>query len=196
MFTLIAVDNCKDKFINTILSLIFIAFYQVEIIFKIIGYGWNTYFLFFRFEFITGTAVLIEFLFSMNINENTYNKSFVFLFIKFLKFLPIIRIVVSLEVIQKNFSIIKLILPLILNIIGLFFINLFIFSIMGCFLFRRIKKGNIIDDYVSFKNLFYSMMTLFKMATGDDWSHIMYDTIHPIECISVDFKCNSGNIFI
>lgn len=53
----------------------------------------------------------------------------------------------------------------------------FIFAILGTFLFRSIKKGNIIDDYFNFSNFGMSMLMVIKMSTGEDWNYVMFDTM-------------------
>ncbi len=66
--------------------------------------------------------------------------------------------------------------PTIINMLGMILFDFFIFSIIGCFMFKRVKTGMIIDSYNNFSNIFYSMMILFKCATADNWTAIIIDT--------------------
>ncbi len=66
--------------------------------------------------------------------------------------------------------------PLLLDISLILLLVFFIFAVIGCLLFEEVKTGDIVDDYINFKNLFYGMMTLFKCSTKEDWSQIMWDS--------------------
>ena len=78
--------------------------------------------------------------------------------------------------IRKIGHTIFLAMPKLFNILALVILILFIYTILGCFLFSQAQRLNIIlDDYINFKNFFYGMMTLFKITTADNWSLIMHE---------------------
>jgi hypothetical protein len=60
----------------------------------------------------------------------------------------------------------------------------FIFAVLGVFVFNTITEGSVIDKYTNFKNFGYGMMILLRIATGEDWNVIMFDTMNTSEsCI-------------
>ena len=66
-------------------------------------------------------------------------------------------------------------LPSILNILSLLMLVFFIYSILGVFILHTVKDGEVLDDYTNFNNFGLAMMTLLRIATGEDWHLIMYD---------------------
>jgi hypothetical protein len=70
----------------------------------------------------------------------------------------------------------------------------FIYSILGSFIFGTVKKGAILDDYTNFNNFGLAMLTLVRASTGEDWNKMMYDCMHPIECIDGVSDCSSCKV--
>ena len=62
---------------------------------------------------------------------------------------------------------------------------LFISAVLGVFLFKDMRKFDhgVENYYMSFKNLFYSCMTLFKCSTADNWSEVMFTMMNKDNCI-------------
>lgn len=58
----------------------------------------------------------------------------------------------------------------------------FIYSILGVFLFKNIKHGEIIDPiYMNFGNFSNAMVLLLRVSTGEDWNRIMFDCMQQQE---------------
>lgn len=62
----------------------------------------------------------------------------------------------------------------------------FIFAVLATFLFGKITKGEVIDEYTNFTNFSYAMLTLIRMSTGEDWNYIMYDCMRTEEDNCID----------
>ena len=175
-----------------VILIVIVSLYNFESNSKLYAYGFRGYFLFYKMEYIISFLCFSQLFLEISLaKQNKYKNNIFLRNFSIVKILPILRILPKLKIIEKILKILKFILPFLINMLGLFIVNIFIFSILGCFLFGKVEKGKIIDDYVNFKNLFYGIMTLFKMATGDDWSIIMMDTINPIKCYK-NMKCNSS----
>ena len=142
---------------------------------KFFVYGFNFYWKFYKIEFYSSIFGLIESF--LNCFLNTKKEFFIFLrFISIFRFVFTIRVLNEIKSLKNVFKSLILSLPMIINMLGLFIVNLFIFSILGCFFFRHYRNGTEInEEFNNFKNLLYAMMTLFKCATGDEWSIIMID---------------------
>ena len=52
---------------------------------------------------------------------------------------------------------------------------MFIYSVLGCFLFKNITEGEIINGVYNFLDFSSSILILFRCLTGEDWPIVMYD---------------------
>jgi voltage-gated sodium channel len=69
-------------------------------------------------------------------------------------------------------------LPSVLNVLSLLLLIFFIYAILGVFLFYRVTDGKAVDsEYTNFKNFGLAMITLLRVATGEEWNVVMYDYI-------------------
>lgn len=175
----------SSKVYATVLGYIQVAFnfiLIVEAALKILALGYSSYMypLWNRFEFfIMITAVcdlLIQSYFLIYFDQIKIGRHIV-------KGLRILRILRLGKVIHQKKGIERLIktllvsFPMLLNIFCLLFLVYFIFGMVACYYFGDINEGKLIDNYINFKNLAYSIMTLIKVSTADDWSSIMLDVM-------------------
>ena len=179
------------------LIIFFAILYSIEAFLKILCLGLKQYAIYHTLELIIFISynidILINIILKNNIKFSSPEMDLKFFRItSLLKSFIFIRLFKKLKFIENILKSLKFIMPLIINMLGLFVVNLFIFSILGCFLFGNIVKGMIIDEYVNFKNVFYGMMTLFKCTTGDDWSKIMLDTMRSNNCTPFYITCGSS----
>ncbi|KAL1497716.1 hypothetical protein ABEB36_008627 [Hypothenemus hampei] len=81
-------------------------------------------------------------------------------------------------------------LPQVGNLGLLFFLLFFIFAALGVELFGRLDckvtpcQG--LGEHAHFENFGMAFLTLFRVATGDNWNGIMKDTLYTEECDSSD----------
>ena len=67
-------------------------------------------------------------------------------------------------------------IPSLMNVVTLLILIFFMFSIMGNFLFWEIRYGDVLDgEYKNFGNIYTSFLTVFALATGEDWNKVMFD---------------------
>ena len=59
------------------------------------------------------------------------------------------------------------------NIGGLLLVFIFMYSILGMMIFGNVKRNGIMNDYINFENFAHSFVTLFVVATLDNWHSIM-----------------------
>lgn len=76
------------------------------------------------------------------------------------------------------------ILPQITNIMGLIFLLLFIYSVLGISLFADVKYGDYYNKNNNFRNFPQSVILLFRCMTGEDWNQIMTDLADTSNCAS------------
>jgi hypothetical protein len=107
----------------------------------------------------------------------------------------IFRLVEKYEGLKALISTLMFSLPSIFSVFALLAILLFIFAILGVYLFRDVISGEIIniDDggYMGFSNFGIAMLMLLRLTTGEDWSNVYTDTIDPNNCSYSNPKCVS-----
>lgn len=71
--------------------------------------------------------------------------------------------------------ILRISLTAIINVLFLLLLIVFIYSILGAFLFNNIKNGKIIGEYTNFNGFGMAMFVLIRVTTGENWNTIMHD---------------------
>ena len=103
----------------------------------------------------------------------------------------ILRLVKQLKGMQKLIETIMISLPSLLNVGALLLLVMFIYSILGWFLFNGVKEGWKIGEYYNFNNFGSSILTLFRCLTGEDWPMIMYDVMRTDQSCIPGKTCGS-----
>jgi len=98
-------------------------------------------------------------------------------FFRFLLSLSIIRLFKRFKSLKKLFSFLYFSLPMISNLIFLLFIIFFVYAVLGCRWFWQFRSGQVLDDYLNFKDFFYALMTMFRTGTANDWNSLMFDVV-------------------
>lgn len=194
-------DSIEAKNNSLIFSFLFTTFYLFEFSLKMFCFRIKAYF--------NNNKYRVEFIILVACTLYVFVKFFNFLFFIQEEFY-IVRIEKALNLLQlvvlaRMYRLMKKINDLIRNLkyyfgnlislLLLLLVIFFVYGLIGCFLFKSVKKGKIIDDYVNFQNFYFAMMTLFKCATCDNWADIMLDLAktHP-DCIE-DLNCGSSKIY-
>ena len=179
---------------NILIFLTIIYFSETAI--KLYTFGLNCYFSFHNhsIEFLISIAYILlifenQIFYILNLPPKIKR------LIALIKLSVLLRFLKNIKTLQKMIRTLTFSFKLILNMAALVLINFLVYSTIGCFMFRKVKRGKTIDEYVNFKNLFYGMMTLFKCSTGDGWAHIMLDTYKTSPNCEENVDCGSSNIF-
>jgi len=77
----------------------------------------------------------------------------------------------SLKVIFQTFL---LSLPAIANVGSLLMLLIYIYAVMGVFLFSESKLSGFLTDKANFKTPSYASLTLLRTITGENWHEIAY----------------------
>ena len=89
--------------------------------------------------------------------------------------LRVFRIINLNKTLREYVAALILMLPSILNIGLLIFLNLFVFSIIGMALFGTVKHGEFINDNVNFESFLNSALYLIRCNTGEGWNMVMIE---------------------
>ena len=177
-------DGLPKKYIRILdtIDLVFISIFSIEFLLKTIGLGFRGYFYntWNKFDFIIMVLSLVDILFDNNLKLLS---TFIDLGPKLLRaaralrLARLLRIMKNLSNLQKLVRTLLFSLPMLVNVIVIILVVFFIYTLLGCYLFSKVEGGEVIDDYINFKNFAFGIMTLFKVSTADKWGKIMYDTM-------------------
>ena len=104
--------------------------------------------------------------------------------LRILRVSRLLRLFNKFEGLQALIETIIFSLSNLLNVFLLLLLVFFLYATLGVFIFSDVKRGDVINDYVNFKNFGQAMLILLMIATGEDWNKIMYDTSRtPPDCI-------------
>eukprot|EP00794_Sanderia_malayensis_P008910 gene8910-9862_t len=177
-------------------NIIFTVIYAFEALLQIIAFGFRQYFKnkWYFFDFIVVViSVLGIALEKIIVRDFKINPGVV----RGLRMLRVVRVLKLLKVakgLQFLLDHIKETIPQVTNLALLFSLLFFIYSCLGIQLFGTIGKSfykfNIfkcsaatpctgLGKHANFKDLGSSMLTLFRIATGDNWSGILKDILRP-----------------
>ena len=108
-----------------------------------------------------------------------------------LRITRLFKLIKSFQGIQKLIQTIILTLPSLINVGALMFLIFFIYSVLGCYMFRNVKKGDVTNELNNFSNFHNSIILLFRCTTGEDWYKFMFDHMRTDNCIKGETCGNS-----
>lgn len=162
----------------------FTVVYTIEMILKVIAFksnyfqdGWNNFdFLIVIFAWIGGIS---KYGFNINVGPlTTVVRAF-----RILRVLKLIRKARSLQKILNTFL---LAIPELANVGALLFLFLFLFAVLGVFLFSEVNLQTHLNSHANFQHFGVALLTLFRITTGEGWQDIMYDSARQRDIL---FQC-------
>ena len=78
-------------------------------------------------------------------------------------------------------------IPELANVGALLFLFLFLFAVLGVFLFSGIRLQENLNYHANFQDFGSALLTLFRITTGEDWQAIMYDCARTRDVL---FRCS------
>ncbi len=169
---------------------IFTGVFTVEVALKLIGYGVNFWYDAWNlFDFVIVLCSYIDITFT-NIADNSIRILSIgpqlLRVLRVFRVTRLMRLVRKYKRLQEIMEIIQLCLPSILNVLALLSLILFIYAILGCYMFYNVTGGDAINSVYNFSNFGLAMMLCLKMATGEDWNLFMFD------CARTSADCVAG----
>lgn len=169
----------QPVFVDDILDYIIYAFavvFVVEAILKIISFGPKAYF---RdsgnlFDFVTVVVSIITTIISLKMRFD-FGASITF--IRALRMTRIFDFVGKAKQVKVIFKTIVVTIPAISNIGALLLLLLYMFSVLGVFLFAEVMLQETLDDHANFQSFGIAFLTLLRCSTGEAWNWVMLDTM-------------------
>ena len=106
----------------------------------------------------------------------------------------IFRLIPKAKGLKALFQTLLYSLPALGNVGSVLFLFFFIFAVLGMNLFGKMRfSSGELSRYANFETFGFSMLTLFRMATGEAWNGIMHDTMIQSDCVLVQDPA-TGNL--
>lgn len=90
------------------------------------------------------------------------------------KIFRIFRLVKRAKSLRMMFQTFVVSLPALINIGGLLVLLLYVYAVLGINLFANVKRNGMLDNFANFQTLGSSLLTLIRIATGENWHEILY----------------------
>jgi hypothetical protein len=80
-------------------------------------------------------------------------------------------------------------IPELFNVGGVLFLCLYLYAVMGVYLFANVRLQTNLNEYANFQTFFQSFLLLLRMSTGEGWNDIMEDSARQR---TIHFMCNEN----
>jgi len=161
-------------------ALTFNIVFFFEMLLKVIGYGWKDYSAngWNKFDFFLVCASLVDILMDIGVLPNAGPLIGVLRVFRIFRVARMMRLAKNLGAIRKMASVLLVSMPSIVNVGSLLLLFFFMFGVLGCSFFKDVTQdGEGVTRHANFSDLGMSMLTLFRVSTGEDWNQIMHDCI-------------------
>ncbi|KXZ54859.1 hypothetical protein GPECTOR_4g931 [Gonium pectorale] len=177
---------------QTRLSVAFTAIYALEAALKLFGLGRRRYFKdrWNRFDF----ALLVVGLVDVALSALHWGFLRILRIFRPQQLLNVVRLVRRSKDIRSLFQALVMSLPAFGNVGSLIGLFLFMYAYVGVILFGRVvhNDNRPINDSANFSNFLFALSALFRVATGDNWTDIMYGCmLQPPDCDRSSGNCGS-----
>lgn len=190
-------DSKETKNNSLIFSFLFTCFYLFEFSLKIFCFRLKVYFnnKKYRIEFIILVACIL-YLFEkvfplLSFIQNEFFTLRIEKILNLLQLFVLVRLYRLMKGINDLIRNLKYYFGNLISLLLILLVIFFVYGLIGCFLFKSVKSGKIIDEYFNFQNFYFAMMTLFKCATCDNWADIMLDLAKTSPNCIENYNCGS-----
>ena len=173
-----------------VINYVFTGVFTIELIFKLIAFSQNFWYDAWNiFDFFIVICSYIDIIFT-NVGATSLRMLRIgpqlIRVLRVLRVSRLLRLVKKYKRLQDIMEIVQLCLPSMLNVFSLLALVLFIYAVLGCYLFGDITEGRAINDFYNFSNFGLAIILCLKMATGEDWNSFMFD------CARTSTACTAG----
>lgn len=168
-----------------IVNIVCVCIFTIEAFAKIYGVGFTPYFKinWNIFDLLVVMCAYIDIILDSQLSlANRFLRTGpqIFRVFRIFRVTRLIRVFKPLKSLRNLLTIVNHSLPALLNVLSLLLLCIFIYSIIGVFLFSGVKSGHKIDDFNNFSNFLSACILLLRISTGGDWPQIMFDCAHGV----------------
>ena len=167
-------QDAASASVVSLVNYVFAGFFVLEMLAKLFGLGlrayfadgWNT----FDFFVVVGTfiSVVVTILTPATIGPVTT-------FVRAFRITRVIRLVKRARRLKVIFETFIVTIPALANVGGLLLLFLYIYAILGVFLFADVKLQTNLSVHANFQTFGVAFLTLLRCATGESWDYVMLD---------------------
>lgn len=174
-----------------ICNIIFSAIFGAEAALKIFSFGWTIYNKsgWNKFDFVLVVISAFDLLFSF-IAVGFARIVKVLQVQKLLRLLRISRmfkLIRGLKGIRSLFATLVISLPAFWNVGALILLLFFVYAYTGVLIFGTAERGPHLNEHANFENFPMAMLTLFRVATNDEWKGIMEGCMKESAVLSIPY---------
>jgi hypothetical protein len=154
-----------------IINYIFAGVFILEAVLKIISFGkgyffdgWNW------FDFIIVVGTLISVFFTA---FTDYNSGPGTTLIRSFRIGRVFRLVQKFGYLKRIFNTLILTIPSLANVGGLLFLLIYVYSVLGMYLFSKVKYNDALSENSNFQTFGRAFITMIRISTGDGWNDMM-----------------------
>mmetsp|Transcript_24329 Transcript_24329/g.37632 ORF Transcript_24329/g.37632 Transcript_24329/m.37632 type:complete len:197 (+) Transcript_24329:6887-7477(+) len=156
-------------------NLVFAFVFNCEMILKIIGLGFETYFMNSWNKFDMFIVLGTDFGLLLNIFEIGGGFSTAASVVRGFRIMRMFRLIKSSVHVRLILDTIMNILPQITNVMSLIVLLFFIYAVLALNLFSGVMLQEHLDEKNNFQEFSTSMIILMKFSTGEDWNYFMFE---------------------
>ena len=163
-----------DEF-SEICHYLFLAVYVIEAFLKLLFYGrdyfdsnWNT------FDLVIMIGLVGMTIATKSVSPSQKTPALLLIVFRVFKIYSLFN---KIEMLRKVFQIFILALPSVINLALLLFVIMYVFAVVGIFLFAGVKLQGYLTPHANFQNLGSAFLTIYRMSTFDGWVDIMHDAM-------------------
>lgn len=162
--------------LTTSLNYIFACIFIVEAVLKIIGLGFKTYFKdnWNKFDF---TIVILTIVAEIANQTGSSKVGAAVTFIRVVRVQRLLRFIKRARRIRIIFQTFIVTLPSLGSVGALLMLFMYVYSVLGVFLFAEVKLQDSLNEYANFRSFGIALNTLLRCSTGESWNQIMTDTM-------------------
>ncbi len=173
-----------------IVNYVFTGIFTVELVLKLIAFSRNFWYEAWNiFDFFIVVCSYVDIVFS-NVGAASLRMLRIgpqlIRVLRVLRVSRLLRLVKKYKRLQDIMEIIQLCLPSMMNVFSLLALVLFIYAVLGCYLFDDVTNGDAINDFYNFSNFGFAIILCLKISTGEDWNLFMFD------CARTSTTCTAG----
>ena len=98
----------------------------------------------------------------------------------------ILKLIGKLKALQQILQTFINAIPEMINVGGLLTLFIYLYSVLGVFLFAHVKLNNQLSEHANFQTFGNAALTLFRISTGESWNTLMFDCGRQR---SIDYEC-------
>lgn len=161
--------------INEILNYVFAAIFTIEAIIKITAFGklyfkdnWNV----FDFIIVVGTAIAIILSNSISIAIGPQTS-----ILRAFRIGRVFRLIKKAKSLKMIFNTMVITIPALANVGGLLLLLLYMYSVLGVFIFAATKLNNALTEHANYQNFGSAFLALVRISTGEAWNELLNSSI-------------------